>query len=67
MVILQQPPAAIRARRLSSLSASRATAPVAVGLFGALFSAVASWIPSPWYDEAATISAATRTLPQLFA
>lgn len=46
---------------------STATAPVAVGLFGFAFAVAASWLPSPWYDEAATISAATRTLPQLFA
>jgi len=51
----------------SRLRASRATAPLVVGLFGAVVSAAASWIPSPWYDEAATLSAATRTLPQLFA
>ncbi|MEP6843051.1 MAG: glycosyltransferase family 39 protein [Pseudolysinimonas sp.] len=67
MVILQQTTSVVRGRRLSSLLSSRATAPVGVGLFGMVFTAAASWIPSPWYDEAATISATTRTLPELFA
>jgi mannosyltransferase len=64
VTILQQTAAPARVRRLR---ASSATAPTAVGLFGFLFVTAASWIPSPWYDEAATISASTRTLPQLFA
>lgn len=59
---------ALRAlQALRALRASTATAPAAVGLFGFVVAVAASWIPSPWYDEAATISAATRTLPQLFA
>ena len=60
---------AIRPRRraLGAIRSSTATAPVAVGLFALVVAAAGSWIPSPWYDEAATISAATRTLPQLFA
>jgi len=40
-------------------------APLTVGVFGAVFTALLSWIPSPWYDEAATVSAATRPLPDL--
>ncbi len=43
----------------------RLAAPVGVGVFGAGFTALLSWIPSPWYDEAATVSAATRSLPDL--
>ena len=71
MTTLQQSAPASRIRRfrrtVDVLRRSSATAPVAVGLFGFVLAAAASWIPSPWYDEAATISAATRTLPQLFA
>src|ERR1700712_4650891 len=49
-----------RARR------SRALAPSAVGAFGLIFTGIFAWIPSLWYDEAATVSAATRPLSQLF-
>jgi mannosyltransferase len=41
--------------------------PMAVGVVGATISAVGISVPSVWYDEAATISAATRSLPELVA
>ncbi len=40
---------------------------VLVGLFGMLLTAAGSWMPSLWLDEAATVSATTRSIPQLFA
>ena len=41
--------------------------PVAVGVVGATVSVVGISVPSVWYDEAATVSAATRSLPELIA
>lgn len=38
---------------------------IMLGGAGALVSVAGSWIPSLWHDEAATVSAATRTLPEL--
>lgn len=37
-----------------------------VGVVGVLFSALGSWRPSFWYDEAATLSAVDRSYAQLF-
>ena len=45
----------------------RALAPALIGLLGFAISAVGIGIPSVWYDEAATISSATRSWPQLWA
>ncbi|MGN8049615.1 glycosyltransferase family 39 protein [Curtobacterium sp. 22159] len=36
-------------------------APVLVGLFAAVVSVTLSWVPSVWYDEAATVVSATRS------
>src|ERR1700712_497006 len=36
-----------------------------IGIVAAVISAVGAGNPSFWYDEAATISGATRTLPEL--
>ena len=44
-----------------------AIAPLAVAALGFTISAVGIGIPSIWYDEAATITAATRSWPQLWA
>ena len=44
----------------------RAFAPLSVGIIGFLISAVAITTPSVWYDEAATITATTRSWPQLW-
>jgi mannosyltransferase len=51
--------------RWMALRTSRAFAPLAIGALALLVTGALSWIPSPWYDEAATISATTRSLPQL--
>ena len=51
--------------RWMRLRGSRAFAPLAVGVLALLGTGALQWVPSPWYDEAATISAATRSLPQL--
>lgn len=59
--------AASGAGRWRAFRRSRVFAPVAVGALAFVFLGAFSWIPSPWYDEAATISAADRTVPQLFA
>ncbi|KTR02501.1 glycosyltransferase family 39 protein [Curtobacterium luteum] len=40
--------------------------PVLVGVLAALVSAIGSWVPSAWADEAATMSAARRSLPELW-
>ena len=37
-----------------------------IGLFGFLLTAAFAWVPSVWYDEAATITATTRTWPELW-
>jgi len=39
----------------------RAVGPVAVGVFGFLVAVIGSWVPSVWYDEAATVTSATRS------
>lgn len=53
------PRAAARAR------APRRWTPPAVGALGAVVSFAGSWIPSLWLDEAATLSAARRSLADL--
>lgn len=47
--------------------AARWRAPTLIGILGFLISVVGAWIPSIWYDEAATISSATRSWAQLWA
>ncbi len=47
--------------------ASRWQAPALVAMLGLAVSVIGSWIPSVWYDEAATISSSTRTWAQLWA
>lgn len=53
-------------RRWTAMRGSRAFAPLAVALIALVFTGALAWVPSPWYDEAATISAATRSVPQLW-
>jgi mannosyltransferase len=45
----------------------RAAAPLGIGALAFLLSLVAITVPSVWYDEAATISSATRSWSQLWA
>jgi mannosyltransferase len=40
--------------------------PLVIGALGVALAAMLSWQPSIWYDEAATISATTRSWPQLW-
>jgi len=40
--------------------------PLLLGLLATVVSSLGSWIPSKWNDEAATQTAAARTLPQLW-
>lgn len=42
-------------------AARRAAVPVLVGLVGFVVSVVGSWVPSIWYDEAATVTSASRS------
>ncbi|HEY5319434.1 MAG TPA: glycosyltransferase family 39 protein, partial [Galbitalea sp.] len=42
-------------------------APIVVGMLGFAISAIGSWMPSVWYDEAATITSATRSWAELWA
>jgi mannosyltransferase len=37
-----------------------------VGAFGFLLTAAFAWVPSIWYDEVATVTATTRTWPELW-
>lgn len=39
--------------------------PLLIGLLGFTLSAAFSWVPSLWYDEAATVIGSTRSWPQL--
>ncbi|MBK4347186.1 glycosyltransferase family 39 protein [Lacisediminihabitans changchengi] len=47
-------------------SARQLIAPASVGVLGLLVTFAFSWVPSVWFDEAATISATTRSWPELF-
>lgn len=49
------------------MTAHRAFWPAVAGLLGLAISLIAITTPSIWYDEAATITAATRSWPQLVA
>ena len=63
----------VRERRTTVAAVRPATPParrwdaMAVGLFAVLVSAAGAARPSLWFDEAATISAATRSVPELLA
>jgi mannosyltransferase len=54
------PPLAIRRR-------GRSLAPTLVGLGGFALSEIGNWVPSVWYDEAATITSSTRSWGGLWA
>jgi mannosyltransferase len=47
-------------------SSQRWRDPLVLGLLATAISSIASWVPSKWNDEAATQSAATRSLGQLW-
>jgi len=49
-----------------SVTVRRWIAPASAALVGFLVTFAVSWVPSVWFDEAATISAATRSWPELF-
>jgi mannosyltransferase len=48
------------------LPRSRWLDPLAIGVAATIVSSIGSWIPSKWNDEAATQTAATRSLAQLW-
>jgi mannosyltransferase len=62
MTTLLRAPSAPPVARLRS---ARRLTPAAVGLVAFLLSEIGNWIPSLWYDEAATVTSATRSWPQL--
>lgn len=62
LVDVADPPVAARTRRSVPVRLD----PVLVAAFAIAVSAAGAARPSFWYDEAATVSAATRTLPELF-
>ncbi|TDN43657.1 mannosyltransferase [Curtobacterium flaccumfaciens] len=43
------------------------TPELTIGALGVLVTAAFAWVPSLWYDEAATVTSAQRTWPQLWA
>ncbi|WIA99436.1 glycosyltransferase family 39 protein [Curtobacterium sp. MCBA15_012] len=43
------------------------TPELTIGAFGVLVAAAFAWVPSLWYDEAATVTSAQRSWPQLWA
>ncbi len=43
------------------------TPELTIGALGVIVAAAFAWVPSLWYDEAATVTSATRTWPQLWA
>ena len=51
---------------LASATGSPVRPAVILGLIGTVISAIGSWIPSLWGDEAASVMAAERPLPSLF-
>lgn len=63
----QRPSGARRAVSRRSAAAGRPLTPVLVGLLAAFLAVVNSGHVSLWTDEAATVSATTRTIPQLLA
>ncbi|MHC5797407.1 glycosyltransferase family 39 protein [Lacisediminihabitans sp. FW035] len=52
--------------RLGARTPRRARAPLTVGFFAFLVSFAFSWLPSVWFDEAATVSATGRSWSELF-
>ncbi|CAN5121444.1 glycosyltransferase family 39 protein [soil metagenome] len=62
MTVLDRPPAL---ERTDPLSTRRGLAPLLIGVFGFLVAVAGTWIPSVWFDEAATITATQRSWPQL--
>lgn len=63
--------AAVRPRArgvLSSITSTVVRTPeLTIGAIGVVVSAAFAWVPSLWYDEAATVTSAQRTWPQLWA
>ena len=43
------------------------TPELTIGALAVVATAAFSWVPSIWYDEAATVTSATRSWPQLWA
>ncbi|MCS6549205.1 glycosyltransferase family 39 protein [Curtobacterium flaccumfaciens pv. flaccumfaciens] len=63
--------ASVRARSLglvvAAVRALARTPEITVGALGVVVAAAFSWVPSVWYDEAATIASAQRSWPALWA
>jgi mannosyltransferase len=63
--------APVRTRLRSASTALRVAAvrtpELTIGALGVVTGALFAWVPSIWYDEAATVTSATRSWPQLWA
>ena len=59
-------PTALRARAWRAAGARGWVDPTLIGALTSLVAAVGYWRPSIWTDEAATITSATRSLPELW-
>lgn len=61
----------VRAGLRGAVSAAATTAvrtpELTIGALGVVIAAAFSWVPSVWYDEAATVTSAQRSWPQLWA
>lgn len=57
---------AVTVSRTHVAAASERRRAALAGLLGAVVVAIGSWVPALWTDEAATISASTRSLPELW-
>ncbi|MBI5160554.1 MAG: glycosyltransferase family 39 protein [Micrococcales bacterium] len=69
VLVVERPRAAAGPRQLAAsrrrIRMPRAGAPLLVGLAATLYVGIGNGVPSVWYDEAATITSATRSWAQL--
>lgn len=66
MTLLTSAPKATLGARLSPARGRTSIWAVTIGTLGFLVSFIGNWVPSVWYDEAATVTSATRTYTDLW-
>ncbi|PZE66027.1 glycosyltransferase family 39 protein [Curtobacterium sp. MCBD17_021] len=59
--------AGVRGTVVAAVAAAVRTPELTIGALGVVVAAAFSWVPSLWYDEAATVTSAQRSWPQLWA
>ncbi|MBF4607569.1 glycosyltransferase family 39 protein [Curtobacterium sp. VKM Ac-1393] len=59
--------ARLRALALTAVRALARTPEITIGALGVVVAAAFTWVPSVWYDEAATLTSAQRSWPALWA